>query len=284
MSAEISMDNNCQKKWLLVPASGTNLEGRQLEEERRAEPHPSAGVPDPQRSGGTHATENQSIHHDPRDLGSSPLSLAQLVVPGSSAQPASPTGPSPHGSAQPPRPTDPGPHGSAQLPSPVIQALLESSVSDRDSSQQALHQALLVRALQQGPSPQDQLALQFHRLLQEQSRLLSLLGPGLPFPPSLSTQWFGSAAPALTTSGVDCTIELGNYSGRGTSVAVIPSSGEDLASLGLSLGAPAGLPPANLQGTRNPSSHTFPSSVETLGPEVYPVPTRPTQGKKATPQ
>ena len=135
MSADISMDNNCQKQWLLVPALGTNLEGRQLEEERREELHPSAGVPDPQRSGGPHATENQGIHHDPRDLGSSPLSLAQLVVPGSSAQPPSPTGLSPHGSAQP--------------PSPVIQALLESSVSDRGSSQQALHQALLVRALQQ---------------------------------------------------------------------------------------------------------------------------------------
>ncbi|XP_035630744.2 centromere protein J isoform X1 [Oncorhynchus keta] len=84
-------------------------------------------------------------------------------------------------------------------------------------SVQTTRQLILQRALQQGPGQQEQLVQQqveqLHRIVQEQSRLLSLMGPGLLLSPSLSAQWLGlmpALAAGVDTSGLSANPQRSN--------------------------------------------------------------------------
>ncbi|XP_064882430.1 uncharacterized protein si:ch211-140l13.3 isoform X2 [Oncorhynchus nerka] len=84
-------------------------------------------------------------------------------------------------------------------------------------SLQTTRQLMLQRALQQGPGQQEQLVQQqveqLHRIVQEQGRLLSLMGPGLLLSPSLSAQWLGlmpALAAGVDTSGLSANPQRSN--------------------------------------------------------------------------
>ncbi|CAB1340303.1 unnamed protein product [Coregonus sp. 'balchen'] len=122
-------------------------------------------------STGTNDMDNQGTHLNPHaaELGSSPLSPSHSLS-----------------------------HDAVLRENP------QEAASDNNSSLQTTQQLMLQRALQQGPGQQQlvqQQVEQLHRVLQEQSRLLSLMGPGQLLSPSLSAQWLG-LIPALA-AGVD---------------------------------------------------------------------------------
>ncbi|XP_014060628.2 uncharacterized protein si:ch211-140l13.3 isoform X1 [Salmo salar] len=133
---------------------------------------------------GTHDMDNQRTHLNPHaaELGSSPLSPSHSLS-----------------------------HEAVLRENP------QEAASDSNSSLQTTRQLMLQRALQQGPGQQEQLVQQqveqLHRIVQEQSRLLSLMGPGLLLSPSLSAQWLGlmpALAAGVDTSGLSANPQRSN--------------------------------------------------------------------------
>ncbi|XP_055740842.1 centromere protein J-like [Salvelinus fontinalis] len=146
---------------------------------------------------GTHDMDNQRTHLNPHaaELGSSPLSPSHSLS-----------------------------HDAVHRENP------QEAASDSNSSLQTTRQLMLQRALQQGPGQQEQLVQQqveqLHRVVQEQSRLLSLMGPGLLLSPSLSAQWLGlmpALAAGVDTSGLSANPQRSN---QRSNVYASPPSGD----------------------------------------------------------